>query len=48
MQVFVAFLILCFGLGGTRIGRPFRDRQALFLALTFVVAASFYSLRVVL
>ena len=48
MQVFVAFLIISFLLGHARLGRGVRERPILLLGFTTVVAASFYSLRVVL
>lgn len=48
MQVFIAFLVVMFVLGGGRPGRILRERPILLLACCTVVAASFYSLRVVL
>lgn len=48
MQVLILFLVVCFFIGATDWGRWVRRRPALLLAFTFVVSASFYSLRVVL
>ena len=48
MQVFVAFLFIVFLVGGTRLGRPVRERPIVLLAFCFLTAASFYSLSVVL
>ncbi|MDJ0770834.1 MAG: hypothetical protein QNJ12_18720 [Ilumatobacter sp.] len=47
MQVLIAFLVICFLIGGSSAGRRIRERPMLLLALSTVVAASFYSLRVV-
>lgn len=47
MQVLIAFLLVCFVLGGTRLGEPFRRRPALLLVASVAVAASFYSLSVI-
>jgi hypothetical protein len=48
VQVFIAFLVVMFILGGTRPGLILRDRPIVLLACCTVVAVSFYSLRVVL
>ena len=48
MQVFVAFLLIAFFLGGTRLGRRVRERPVLLMAFCFLAATSFYSLSVVL
>jgi hypothetical protein len=48
MQVFVAFVIISFVVGHAGVGRRVRERPVLLLGFTTVVAASFYSLRVVL
>jgi hypothetical protein len=46
MEVLIAFLITTFLLG-SGLGRWMRDRPILLLGFCVVVAASFYSLRVV-
>ena len=48
MQVFVAFLVICFLIGGTDAGRVVRKNPILLVAFATVTAASFYSLGVVL
>lgn len=48
MQVLIAFLVVCFLVGATGRGRIVREHPILLLGFCFVVAASFYSLRVVL
>jgi hypothetical protein len=47
MQVLIGFLVLCFVLGGTRLGEPFRRRPVLMLVASVAVAASYYSLSVI-
>lgn len=48
MQVFIAFLVVMFVLGGTGAGRVLRERPLVLLGCCALAAASFYSLRVVL
>lgn len=48
MQVFVAFLLITFFIGGTKPGRRVRERPVLLMAFSGLVATSFYSLSVVL
>jgi hypothetical protein len=47
MQVFIGFLVVMFVFGGTRAGRILHERPLVLLGCCIVVAASFYSLRVV-
>ncbi len=47
MQVLVFLLVTAIVLGGSRRGAFVRHRPWLLLAFTFVVAVSFYSLRIV-
>jgi hypothetical protein len=47
MQLLIGFLIICFILGGTRFGEPFRRRPVLLLVASVGVAASYYSLSVI-
>lgn len=47
MQVLIGFLVICFVLGGTRFGEPFRRRPVLLLVASTAVAASYYSLGVI-
>jgi hypothetical protein len=44
----IFFLVVCFIAGGTGVGRRVREHPALLAIFSTVVAASFYSLRVVL
>ncbi len=48
MQLFVAFLVVMFLIGGTGPGRVVRDRPLVLMMLSGLAAASFYSLSVVL
>lgn len=48
MQVLFAFVVLAFILGGARRAEPVRRHPSVLLALAAMVAASMYSLRVVL
>ena len=48
MQVLVAFLVVCFLVGGSDVGRIVRDRPILLAGFSTVVAASYYMLGVVL
>jgi len=48
MQVLIGFLLLAFVIGGSRFGERIHRRPVLLLAASAVVAASFYSLRVVM
>lgn len=47
MQVLLAFLVVCFLVGGTSAGRLVREHPILLLAFSTLTAASFYMLRVV-
>ena len=47
MKVFIAFLLTCFLLGGLPLGRIPIRRPVLFGIACIVVAASFFSLRVI-
>lgn len=48
MQVLVFFLVVCFLIGGANAGRRVREHPLLLSVFTTVVAASYYSLTVVL
>ena len=48
MNTLIVFLILSFALGGSSLGKVFRERPLAMLAFAGFFAASFYSLRVVL
>jgi hypothetical protein len=48
MQMLIFFLVVCFIVGGTSLGRRVRERPALLAIFSTTVAASFYSLTVVL
>lgn len=48
MQVLIGFLVGVFIIGGSSFGSRFRSRPILLLAVSTVVAFSFYSLRVVM
>ncbi|MDW3214170.1 MAG: hypothetical protein R8G01_09255 [Ilumatobacteraceae bacterium] len=48
MRVLFAFLLCSFVLGGAARGRPFREHPMLLAGVATVVAASMYSLRVIL
>lgn len=48
MQMLIFFLVVCFLIGGTSIGRRVREHPTLLAIFSTTVAASFYSLRVVL
>jgi hypothetical protein len=48
VQVLIAFLFVCFFVGGTTVGRPVRRHPIILLAFSSIVAASYYMLRVVL
>ena len=45
MKLLVAFLFACFLLGGTRFGEPLLRRPVLMIGISTVVAASYWSLR---
>jgi hypothetical protein len=47
VKVLIAFLFLSVILGGTSAGKPFLRRPILFVCVCGVVAASYYSYRVV-
>jgi hypothetical protein len=47
MNVFIAFILACFILSGTRLAEPLMKRPLLMMAGCVVVGASFYSLRVI-
>jgi hypothetical protein len=47
MQPLIAFLFMCFLVGGTTLGRTALRRPILLLAVSVVFAASYYSLRVI-
>jgi hypothetical protein len=48
MNVYFGFLVLVTLIGGMGAGRHLRRRPILLLALSTIIAASFYSLRVTL
>jgi len=47
MKVLIAFLLTTFLLGGTQLGRVPLRRSVTFAMMCLVVAASYYSLRVI-
>lgn len=47
MQVLIAFLFGCFILGGTRYGHRFLRSPGWLLVVSVIVAASYFSLRVI-
>ncbi len=47
MKVFIAVLLGSFFVGGTRVGRHLLDRPVRLAVVCLVVAAAFYSARVV-
>lgn len=48
MQVLVAFLAVCFVIGGSDVGRVVRDHPILLAGFSTIVAASYWMLSVVL
>lgn len=47
MEMLLAFLLLAFIAGAAERGRRVLDRRAVFMAISVLVAASYYSIRIV-
>lgn len=48
MKMLVAFMLICFLIGGTEAGRWVRERPLVIAAFSTLTAASYWSFRVVL